>query len=343
MENDTPNRGTSAKRDQSGFTSEAAAVAEIATRHFKAEPIKLNDPRDNTDVVLVALPNGDGLVLYDPSNDFDRARRFPLGRKGTATFSRLDSFIGHVNRFKSTESALFAKDSMRDGSAPSITAVLDYHERVNGEEAPFNPSPRHGRHRSVYTFPVSDEFKTWTGADGNQMTQEDFAEFLEDNIINVMPVPDFLKPDLAAGGTKPETDADRALLDIVFKIQGRPCGPEKLMELSRGLKVYSQEKVVNTTNLSSGEGQIRFETDHTNGDGKPLMVPNLFLIAIPIFRNGAPYRIPVRLRYRKAGPMLVWTLVLLNLDLVCAHAVNEACAKAAEDTALPMFFGEPEV
>jgi len=323
------------------FTSEAAAVAEIATRHFKAEPLNIKDPRDDTEILVVLVPNGQGGIdIHDTAAKFDAARRFPLERKGTATFSRLDSFIGHVNRFKSTESALFAKDGMRDGAVPSITAVLDYHDRVNGEDAAMPPSPRHGRHRSVYTFPVSDEFRTWTGVDGNPMDQGDFAEFLEDHIVNVMPVPQFLTAE--PGPTDDLSESDRALMDLMFKIQGRPCGPEKLMELSRGLKVHSQEKVVNTTNLSSGEGHIQFETVHTDGDGKPLKVPNLFLIAIPIFRSGALYRIPVRLRYRKAAGMLVWSLVLHNLDLVCDHAVNEACSKAAEETALPLFFGAPE-
>lgn len=344
MDTTPPNTGSSGKNPKPGADTEAAAVAEIATRHFEAKPIKLTDPRDKTEVVVVAMPDGkNGIEIFDPAEQFDKARAVPLDRKGTAAFSRLESFIDHVNRFKTTESALFAKDSIRDGNTPSITAVLDYHDRINGEDAYAAPQPAHGRHRSLYTFPLSDEFKTWTGIDGNGMPQEDFAEFLEDNIINVMPVPDFLKTDvIAAGASTPDNDADLALLDIVLKIQGRPCGPEKLMELSRGLKVFSQEKVVNATNLSSGEGRIQFETEHTDGEGKPLAVPNLFLIAIPIFRQGAPYRIPVRLRYRKAGGALIWSLVLLNLDLVCDHAVNEACDTARKETDLPLFFGAPE-
>ena len=136
------------------FTSEAAAVAEIATRHFKAEPLNIKDPRDDTEILVVLVPNGQGGIdIHDTAAKFDAARRFPLERKGTATFSRLDSFIGHVNRFKSTESALFAKDGMRDGAVPSITAVLDYHDRVNRDDdnipspdKQVTPSPRHGRH-----------------------------------------------------------------------------------------------------------------------------------------------------------------------------------------------------
>jgi len=322
--------------------SEAAAVAEIATRHFKAEPITITDPRDGTEVTLVAMPDGNaGLRFHDTSQQLNAARKNPLKRDGRASFTRLDSFIAHVNRFKSGETALFAEDSMRGGENPRITAVIDYHDRVNGEGAPAEPSPRWGQHKSVYTFPVSDEFKTWTEIDGQPMDQTLFAEFLEDHVVDVMAVPDFLKAE--SQGADDISAADRALLDLMLKIQGRPCGPEKLMELSRGLKVFSQEKVVNSTNLSSGEGQIQFATEHTDADGKPLKVPNMFLIAIPIFRGGAPYRIPVRLRYRKSGPALMWSLVLHNLDLVCDHAVTEACDRAAKETDLPLFYGFPEV
>jgi hypothetical protein len=48
-------------------------------------------------------------------------------------------------------------------------------------------------HKAVYDCPFSDEWKAWSGADGNKMNQIDFAEFLENNIQNVAPISDNYK------------------------------------------------------------------------------------------------------------------------------------------------------
>ncbi|MDE8453326.1 DUF2303 family protein, partial [Klebsiella pneumoniae] len=81
---------------------------------------------------------------------FDQYRTNPLRRAGTATMLSLDSLIDHVNRFKDADTVVFADDSR---SAPSMTAVLDYHR------AGASGDPRFGKHRSLYAFPLSDEWK----------------------------------------------------------------------------------------------------------------------------------------------------------------------------------------
>jgi hypothetical protein len=95
-------------------------------------------------------------------------------------------------------------------------------------------------------------------------------------------------------------------------------------------------------NLSSGEAQISYVTQHTDDDGKPLKVPSLFLIHIPVFRAGAPYEIAVRLRYRLKEGRITWFYELYRADKVFDHAFNEACANAAASTGLPVIVGSPE-
>src|SRR3546814_16310007 len=87
---------------------------------------------------------------------------------------------------------------------------------------------------------------------------------------------------------------------FVNAVGGRIAGPSRLMDLSVGLKVYEKANVSEAVNLASGEVQIQFTSEHVDGTGSPLKVPNLFLIAIPVFKNGQFYRLAARLRYRRA-------------------------------------------
>ena len=321
--------------------SEAAAVAEIVYSNYKPTVVEVTDPKDGTVAQYIAVPSGTGgMSLQCTERDLDSIREIPLHRTGHAQFTRLDSLIAHVNRFKNTETALFACDDVANNNA-AILAVIDYHDRVNSENGDVltDAKPRRRNHTAKYNFPISDELKAWLDANDNPMGQQEFAEFLEDRITDVMPVPAFLKDGTKA---KAESNSDKELLDILVKIQGRPCGPEKLMELSRGLSITSHEDVKGIVNIASGEATIAFEETHMDEKGQKITVPNMFLIAIPVFKMGAPYRIPVRLRYRKSGPRIVWSLHVYSLEQVLDHAVNEACTHASTATGCPLYFGKPE-
>jgi hypothetical protein len=58
-------------------------------------------------------------------------------------------------------------------------------------------------------------------------------------------------------------------------------------------------------------------------------VPNLFLIAIPLFVNSWVYRIAVRLRYRKNGGKVVWFYQLYRHDLTFQKAFEEHARRPA--------------
>lgn len=290
-------------------------------------------------VQIMLVPKG--LEAKSVRPFLEEYRQRPDRREGTAVMQDLDSFIALTNRFKDDNTALFADAS---GTSPSLLAVLDYHERVNilpalGDTeglAEFHPDalPRFGRHRVLYEFPLSDEWKAWTTNNGRKMTQTEFASFLEDRGIDILPPPTF---------EGEISEADAHLQRLATLINGRFAGPERLMDLSRSLAVHENAKVAAATNLSSGEGSITFETEHTDSAGQKLEVPNLFCVAIPVFEHGARYRVVVRLRYRKNGSSLNWFYDLYRADTVFDDALRQACAKAREETGLPLFLGKPEV
>lgn len=259
----------------------------------------------------------DGVAAI-PSSIFDDYRDKPARRKGIATLTDLDSLIGHVNRFKDDDTVLFASDNR---SSPSITAVLDYHRA--GADA----DPRFGQHRARFTFPLSDEWTAWTAGNKKPLRMIEFAAFLEDRIIDVLEQGEDLPEDMAR---------------FVKAIGGNIASPTKLMEIAVGLKVNEKSAVGETVNLSSGEGEIIFVSQHTDASGKPLKVPNLFLIGVPVFKNGPAYRIAVRLRYRKSSDGLAFWYEMWREDRVFDDAFSEAVARAKDETGLPVFMGSPE-
>src|SRR3546814_13105082 len=108
------------------------------------------------------------------------------------------------------------------------------------------------------------------------------------------------------------------------------------------VKVYEKASVIDVVNLASGEVQIQFTSEHVDGTDSPLMVPNLFLIAIPVFKNGQFCRLAARLRYHRAPEGLVFWYELWRADRAFDHAFRDSCERARVETELPLLFGTPE-
>lgn len=296
--------------------SEAKAVIDFARQNVTPQVITVTDGKGLAAPVLV-LPNANGLTASSVKAFLNDYRERPERRAGVATVGDITSFAEHVKRFADTDSVIFANP---DPAKPSLVAVLDYHR------AGATADPRFGAHRTSYPFPLSDEWKAWKNKNGVALTQKEFAEFIEDRIA-----------DIADGYSVSDSS-----LQLAGKLGGTFASPSKLVELSREFSVREGAAVKQATNLSSGEAQISYVTAHTDDDGKPLKVPSLFLIQIPVFRADAPYEIAVRLRYRVKEGKISWFFELYRADKVFDHAFNEACAKASSLTNLPVIVGTPE-
>ncbi|MBL4748433.1 MAG: DUF2303 family protein [Magnetovibrio sp.] len=306
--------------------SEAKAVADIVRRHIKSDLLKVTGGSNLVPVEVLILPNGDGLEVHSVKKYVDEYRTAPEFRKGTASLLDQDSFVAHANRFKDDDSVIFADN---DRETPSLKSVLNYHRQKH------DGAPRFGDHKGVYNFPMSDEWKAWAEFDGEVRSQIEFAEFLEDRITDVETPPDLSK-------IKKDDEPGQRLKKMLDILGGKMAGPGTLMDLSRGMKVTAEEKVHQSQNLSTGEGQIQYRQEHRDEQGAPLKVPNMFLIGIPVFKNGDVFRIAVRLRYRVRAGQISWSYMLYRTDQVFDAAFNDVVNKVKADTDLPVFFGRPE-
>lgn len=291
---------------------ENAALIAFAKEQLKAPEVREVE-FDGIKVPYLAQVSGgttDLAKLVDPH----RAR--PVRRKGTAHFDRQDSFEDHCNRFKNGHSTLWAQRG--DRSNPKLTAVLNYNQSGDGP-------PEFGDHRGVYTFPVTDEWKAWLGADGEVMSQGQFAAFIEEHLVNI--IDPTKAPDMLAA------------LEELDLLVGRPAD---LLQMSRGMRVHETAEVTNAQNLSSGETEFVFNVEHRDAAGNKLKVKNAFVIRIPIFQGGEEFALVAFLRYRVQGGRVSWFYALHKAAQVFDQAFEFACDEAKKATGLPLFYGAPE-
>lgn len=272
----------------------------------------------------------------------EASRGKPVRRKGTANVFTLESFIDLTNRHANADSAIFVNS---DWKSPTLTAVIDYHQRARLEEGATaagvegldpmplkassipgdDPHARFGQHRIHYAFPVSEAWKFWTGLNGESMEQGEFAAFLEDHIHEIT-LPN-----------KAETMNYEAMLRTRF------ATPADLMDLARGLEINVEGRVKSKVSLQSGEKQVVFETEHKDAEGKTLTVPGLFMVNVAPFHEGDVITIPARLRYRVAGEgKLSWSYDLYRPDEFIMQRLRSDALVASEETGLPTYDGEPE-
>jgi hypothetical protein len=114
------------------------------------------------------------------------------------------------------------------------------------------------------------------------------------------------------------------------------------MELSRGLELHATSLFKERRNLASGEDVFAYEETHSNAAGKPVKVPQIFLIEIPVFDNGQPQKIAVRLRYRISSGAVTWFFQRARVKETFEAAVRAAANEAQKASDLPLFFGLPE-
>lgn len=287
---------------------------------------------------LVTVPKGREVVDLSKYHRDALEHLKPTRRKGTARLDTLESLIDWATRFMGETTVLFAKPDM---SAPSLTCIADYHAAgaVDVENDRGDPTARHCHHRAVYNFPLSDEWNAWMKVSGQPLDKDDLGEFIEANAKDIMdPTPAILERE----ENSKNQDFENRLIRTAQKIEGRYGQLGQLLAMSKQFQVHETSNLSVTTNRDTGETSIQFVNEHKTPDGKPLSIPNLIIIAIPVFLNGPLYRMPVRFRYRKQGGQVKFILSVYNPEKAFEASFKESLDLAAKETGLTLFQGTPE-
>jgi len=274
-----------------------------------ADPVTINYPSD----IAAAIQAGkDQAVLLPEIKGFKRQIVLPGARLAELAPDKLDTprfltaspvfndagaFIAYVNQFKVAASRLFYN------AEGCFLAVFDYHDG-GGSGA----KPRHGDHTARLSLVRSPEWKEWAEHSGQQMGQQAFAEFIEDNAR------DILDPD-----------------------------PETMLRVASGLHATVGATFRQATNQANGQIQLAFdETINGTVNGKEEAIPTTFRVGLRPFMGCARYPVDCRLRYRidrSSGAALKLHFKALHLDPITEAALDGIVAKVRDETGIAPALG----
>lgn len=298
-------------------------------------PLIDHDTPDQPIFDVMGVP--EGMRTVDLTEHYEKAatKLQPWRRTGTATMQDLESLIAWANRNKGETSALFASITEQ----PALTCIADYMgagPHVTDHKSR-DPAASHCRHRAKYTFPLSREWKLWNKISGAALDKAELGAFVEAN------AKDFLAPSSALmGGPGKLEEWECNFIAIAQQVHGRFGAADTLITLSRRFEVNETSNITSTRNPDTGESSFTFINEHQQPDGNPVQIPSLFLLALPVFDNGAFYRLAARFRYQKSGSGVKFFLTLHNPDIALQDAIEGALKEAQSKTGLPLFRGTPE-
>jgi uncharacterized protein YfdQ (DUF2303 family) len=241
-----------------------------------------------------------GKVTPLPDLKFNEHAKNPERIKANVTVLDPESFINYYALFSDLHSRVFADEAHR-----SVLAILDYHEEGT---AASEESPRWGSHRITLALRHSEEWQTWINGNNKQMTQQQFAEFLEQNSVDITD---------PAGGTLREIAEDlETTVDVDFASAQRQAG---------GRVAF---KYTETTKTTVSGGQV-------------ITVPDNFSLGIPVFVGGPRVGMGAFLRYRIKEQKLVFFYTLMRPEEVVRAAFAGARQAIADGIGSTIINGTP--
>lgn len=249
----------------------------------------------------------------------DLEKYLPTPTRPTGVFPAGDasSFVRYVNKHKDSpgESSRAHRGAGSDqpGEKPDpddmqtvlmvdvigskFLAVFDHHS---------SNAPGWGGHRVAYNCPLSPQWRLWTLKNGksNAMDQEDFAYFIEQNMLDVIePV-----------GT--------TMLQIVTTLKA-----QKKVQYDSGIR------------LQNGQHQLKYheEIGASAGEQGELQIPEKIALGIPVYVGQVPYRVEAFLRYRiERGGILFW-YELITPERILEDALGKVRKEIEDGTGITAY------
>jgi uncharacterized protein YfdQ (DUF2303 family) len=225
--------------------------------------------------------------------------KLPARPIGTVKLRDAASFAAYFNEHKAPRSRIYATLE-----PAQFLAVFDDFDPGSGNNDVASQSDWR-EFRAQFKVPPSREWQTWTARDRKPMSQLEFAEFLQDNL------PDVLRPSGAA-----------------------------LLEMSLNFEATQEGSFVAAQRLQDGSHNLVWRAE--NNAGGSVKLPDFIDLTIPVFEKETPKELSARLRYRVAsGKLTIW-YELVRPHKVLEAAFDEAWQRIAAETQTPIFLGSPE-
>lgn len=256
---------------------------EALIAHGKALAEPFDHPQGGRAVVV---PNGYRVECMAP---IER----PLCRiHARPVFDEAHSFTSYVNVFKNANSRIFADSVMQ-----TILAALDYHHADN--------TPQYCAHNAIYSLPHSEQWLAWARIDGQEVPQALFAEFIEENAL------DIYEPASAT-----------------------------VLEIAKSLSIKSTVEFDSAVNIANGTTQLRW-SEKQDGKGRgDIEVPQKIKFGLPVFQGGDLVEVWAFLRTRIKDGRLSFIVKMHRSKLVQQEEFSRVVDLIGESTGIQPYFGK---
>jgi hypothetical protein len=288
--------------------------------------------RQKGDVPFIVIDGGRKLVsAAEIVTEFEKTQPAPYRRSGTYKAADLASLISWMHNNTGDTAPVFGVGVEKlngEWRTPRL-AMIGIGNYSKGDE------PNWHDFNVRFDFPISYPWSVWAKSHSeedkpNWMKQEDFAEFIENRIHDL------------SSPARGETLSEAVTRFLEASGKKEAATPAEMFKISRDLKIFSSEKIETRIDLQSGEAVLQYTEEHTGPGGRPLKIPAMFYIRVPVFFGQAPVLIGVKLRYRNAGGgSVAWCYSMFAPDLVVADEFEKACA-VVRKTNRPVYLGAPD-
>ncbi|MFI2761353.1 DUF2303 family protein [Streptomyces echinatus] len=215
-------------------------------------------------------------------------------KTGTTTVRDATSFLTYWAKHRDDASEVYS-----DVEQLTVTAVLNAHAR---DEADF------GDHRLHLQLRRTTAWEEWTHLNGRLVGQDEFANFLEDHL------PNLIQPDAAT-----------------------------MLEIAQSIKAHTKSEFQSSTRLQSGERKFSFVEDVKASAGAKgdIAIPETFKIAVPPFEGADAYTMVARFKYRIDRGNLFLGYKLEQPEERAKAAFADVLKEIADGVGTPILNGSP--
>lgn len=271
-------------------TVQVKEIANLATR--AADPKQLA----GGSIYAVVDPKG-GVEIINLDTDDYRTR--PRLKTGTYTTSTPQAFTDYLEKHSSDDTEIWAGVAAAGGQGAQIVAVIDAHGRTE---------PGWGKHRVKLQLSHSPEWLRWVAQDRKGLTQRQFAELVEDRLV------DIVEPNSA-----------------------------DMLEIAQTFEARNNVRFASSTILASGERRLEYKEDIDASAGRTgaMTVPQTFTLALRPFMGGEAWKVEARFRYSIREGALTISYALTRPEDVIQNAFDELVANIDTVTDAPVYAGVP--
>jgi uncharacterized protein YfdQ (DUF2303 family) len=219
----------------------------------------------------------------------------PARIKASPEFLDANGFAEYVNEFKEEGSRVFV-----DLTDMRLCTVFDCHAK---------DKPAWGDHSASLALKESHEWQKFKGLDNKQMSNTDFAEFIEDHLA-------YIANDDLSGSD--------------------------LLSMAQNLKVELKGELAVESTLHAGLRNLTIRDDHVmqgKVGEKSLAFPEKLKLKLRIFQGGETYPIEVYVRYRASKEGVKFWIKIPDPAGIKEEAFNVTVQNVRELTRLPVLNG----